>query len=83
MSDHSNLSESVGRLYTRNYSGADPLPMWGLEGFSMVPSVTSVHVTDGESAEPLLVMSREHPTSGQELQERRGGGGRAKEERNG
>jgi hypothetical protein len=45
--------------------------------------VVPVSMADGESAEPLLVMSREHPTSGQELQERRGGGGRAKEERNG
>jgi hypothetical protein len=52
MSDHSIYLRVSGRLYTRDYSGAaawalnaTPLPMWGLEGPSMVPSVTSVHVT--------------------------------------
>src|SRR5271156_990422 len=41
-----------GVLYKRDYSGADawalnatPLPMCNVEGSSMVPSVTSVHVT--------------------------------------
>jgi hypothetical protein len=37
--------------------------MWGLEGSSMVPSVTSVHVTDGMLDDPVFPeMSADGPT---------------------
>jgi hypothetical protein len=45
MSDHSIYLRVSGVYIHEITQGADPLPMCNAEGSSMVPSVTSVHVT--------------------------------------